>query len=79
MSDERGGFEQVRRVGLCLPDVEPTTKYEGFPILKLGGGFMAGLATHRSAEPDTLVVRYEFEERKLLIEDSLETYYITDH
>jgi len=79
MSDRRGGFEQVRRVGLSLPDVEATTKYDGSPILKLGGCFMAGLATHRSAEPDTLVLRCEFEGRELLLEDSPETYYVTDH
>ncbi len=66
-------FEIVRTVGLALPDVEATTKYDGSPVLKLGGCFMAGLATHRSAEPDTLVVRVGFEDRKLLIEDAPET------
>jgi hypothetical protein len=46
-------FETVRTVGLTLPHVEATTKYDGSPVLKLGGSFMAGLATHPSAEPDT--------------------------
>ena len=50
-------FETVRMVGLALPDVEATTKYDGSPVLTVGGAFMAGLATHRSAEPRTLVVR----------------------
>ena len=36
----------VRAVGLTLPNVEATTKYDGSPVLKLGGCFMAGLATH---------------------------------
>jgi len=40
---------------------------------------MAGLATHRSAEPDTLVVRAGFEERAWLMEDAPETYYLTDY
>src|SRR5260370_6457427 len=40
--------------------------------------FMAGLATHRSAEPDTLVVRAGLEDRELLIADAPETYYVTD-
>ena len=40
---------------------------------------MAGLATHSSAEPDTLVVRAEVEDRELLIEDAPETYYLTDY
>lgn len=36
-------FEIVKTVGLALPDVEATTKYDGSPVLKLGGCFMAGL------------------------------------
>ena len=51
----------------------------GSPVLKLGGCFMAGLATHRSAEPDTLVVRFGIEERESLLEDAPETYYVTDY
>jgi hypothetical protein len=43
------------------------------------GCFMAGLATHPSAEPDTLVVRCDFEARELLLEDAPETYYVTDY
>lgn len=72
-------FETVRLVGLALPDVEAATKYDGSPVLKVGGAFMAGLATHRSAEPDTLVVRIGFEDRERLLEDAPETYYLTDH
>jgi hypothetical protein len=40
---------------------------------------MAGLATHASAEPDTLVVRHEYEAREWLLADAPETYYVTDH
>jgi hypothetical protein len=72
-------FETVRAVGLALPDVEATTKYDGSPVLKVGGSFMAGLAMHRSAEPDTLVVRAGVEERNGLLEDAPETYYVTDY
>jgi hypothetical protein len=72
-------FEIVRSVGLALPDVEDATKYDGSPVLKLGGCFMAGLAMHPSAEPDTLVVRFGLEERESLIEDAPETYYVTDY
>mgnify|MGYP001031517985 FL=1 len=73
------GFDRVRQVGLALPGVEAATKYDGSPVLKLGGCFMAGLATHRSAEPGMLVVRFRIDERHLLIEDAPETYYLTDH
>jgi hypothetical protein len=72
-------FDAVRTVGLALPDVEATTKYDGSPVLKVGGSFMAGLATHRSAEPATLVVRVGFEERERLMEDAPEAYYLTDY
>ena len=74
-----GAFETVRAVGLTLPNVEATTKYDGSPVLKLGGSFMAGLATHPSAEPDTLVVRVDDEQREWLIGDAPETYYLTDY
>jgi hypothetical protein len=66
-------------VGLALPDVEAATRYDGSPVLKRGGSFMAGLATHPSAEPGTLVVRSGSEEREWLIEDAPETYYLTDY
>jgi hypothetical protein len=72
-------FDKVRAVGLALPRVEAATKYDGSPVLKLGGCFMAGLATHSSAEPNTLVVRYADEERDALIADAPETYYLTEY
>src|SRR5205823_2939796 len=72
-------FELVRSVGLALADVEAATRYDGSPVLRRGGAFMAGLATHPSAEPDTLVVRADEEERDRLIEDAPETYYVTDY
>jgi hypothetical protein len=71
-------FAVVRAVGLTMPDVEATTRYDGAPVLKMGGVFMAGLATHPTAEPRTLVVRMGFEERALLLEEAPETYYLTD-
>jgi hypothetical protein len=72
-------FDVVRTVGLALPDVEETRRYDGSPVLKLGGCFMAALATHASSEPNTLVVRASLEEREWLLEDAPETYYLTDY
>lgn len=72
-------FEIVRTVGLTLPDVEVATKYDGSPVLKARGCFMAGLAMDPSAEPGTLVVRSTLEDRELLIADAPETYYVTDY
>jgi hypothetical protein len=75
----KDAFAVVQAVGLALPDVEAATKYDGSPLLKVGGCFMAGLAMHPSAEPDTLVVRVGVEERQSLLEDAPETYYLTDY
>jgi hypothetical protein len=72
-------FDIVRTVGLALPDVKAATKYDGSPVLKVDGIFMAGLATHPSAEPGTLVVRAGLEDREWLMEDAPETYYLTDY
>lgn len=47
-------------------------------MLKVHGCFMAGLATDASAEPDSLVVRVELEDRHYLLEDAPDTYYLTD-
>jgi hypothetical protein len=40
---------------------------------------MAGLATHHSAEPGTLVARYAVDERDWLLADAPDTYYLTDY
>ena len=37
------------------------------------------MAMHRSAEPDTLVVRSDCDDRDRLIEDAPGTYYVTDY
>lgn len=71
-------FEIVKAVGLTLPDVQAIVK-AGVPRLMRSGSFMASLASHPSAEPDTLVVRYDERERHWLLEDAPETYYLTDY
>lgn len=40
---------------------------------------MAALATHQSAEPDSLVVRMDPADREALLEDAPDTYYLTEH
>jgi hypothetical protein len=74
-----GPFAVVTALGRLLPDVEATIRYDGSPALKRSGCFMAGLATHPSAEPDSLIVRCGFEERELFVEDAPGTYYVTDY
>ena len=71
-------FAAVKAVGLTFPDVEAVIRYDGSPVLKARGCFMAGLASHESAEPGSLVVRVNLDERAYLLEDAPETYYVTD-
>lgn len=75
----KDAFEPVRRVGLTLPGVESSTRYDGAPVLKAGGTFMAALAMHPSAERGSLVVRSAFDDREWLLEDAPETYYVTEY
>ena len=72
-------FETVKTIGLTFPDVVAETKYDGSPVLKARGAFMAGMATHESAEADTLVVRTPIDDRHWLLEEAPETYYLTEH
>ena len=74
---EADAFEIVRTLGLAMPDVTAATKYDGSPVLRAGGSFMAGLANHPSAEPGTLIVRIDLEERAWLLEEAPQTYYVT--
>jgi hypothetical protein len=73
-----GAFAIVRTLGLALPDVTAGTRYDGAPVLKRGGAFMAALAVDPSAEPDTLVVRCAREERQYLLDEAPDIYYVTD-
>ncbi len=72
-------FEDVKAVALTLPAVEASEKYDGSPVLKAGGSFLAGIATDESADADTLVVRMEYEQRQNLLEEAPDTYYVTDY
>lgn len=72
-------FASVRKVGLSLPHVTAGVRYDGAAVLKAGGCFMAGLATHPSAEPGTLIVRSTLADRALLVEEAPGTYYLTDY
>jgi hypothetical protein len=71
-------FEIVREIGLALPDVEDSTAY-GSPALKVRGKLLACMAINKSAEPNSLGVWIDFEQRAGLLEEAPETYYLTDH
>ena len=71
-------FDTVRELATGLPDVEESTAW-GVPALKLRGRFLACMASHKSAEPNTLVVRLGFDERDAMIADAPATYYLKPH
>jgi hypothetical protein len=72
------GFDTVRRIALTLPGVEESTAY-GVPALKVHGALLACLPAHRSAEPGSLVVRVDVEDRAALLSEDPAVYYVTDH
>jgi hypothetical protein len=71
-------FDTVRDIGLRLPGVEESTAY-GAPALKVLGKLLACIPSHRSAEPASLVVRVDFEDRAELLAADPDVYYVTDH
>ena len=71
-------FDTVRKIGLALPGVEEATSY-GVSSLKIRGQLFTCPAINKSAEPGSLVVRIDFDQRDGLLADDPETYYITDH
>jgi hypothetical protein len=71
-------FDVVRKIGLTLPGVEESTAY-GSPALKLRGKILAGIAVNRSAEPNSLGVCVDFEDRAELLAADPDVYYVTDH
>jgi hypothetical protein len=71
-------FETVRKLALQLPDVEDCTTY-GQPALKVGGKMFVCLPSHKSAEPDSLVLRTDFEQRAELLAAEPDVYYIKPH
>jgi hypothetical protein len=73
----RDVFAIVRDLGLAWADVQAGTKYDGSAVLTCRGCFMAGMAMHASAEPDTLVVRVDPETRPWLLDEAADTYYVT--
>lgn len=71
-------FDTVREIGRALPEVEDGTAY-GSMALKVRGKLLACVPTNKSAEPGSLMVRIDFEQRAGLLAEAPESYYVTDH
>jgi hypothetical protein len=74
----RPAFTAVEAIGRNLPDVKVTTAW-GQPALKVRGKMFVCMASHKSAEPNSLVVRMTVADRDALIEDDPVTYYVKPH
>jgi hypothetical protein len=71
-------FEAVRALAREFPDLQESTMY-GSPAVKLGKRLVACLPIHPSAEPASLAVRTDFEQRAAFLTDDPGTFYVTDH
>ena len=71
-------FDTVRKLAGALPGAEVATAY-GSPSIKVNGALMACIAVNKAAEPNTLMVRIDFDQRDAMIEEAPETYYLKDH
>jgi hypothetical protein len=71
-------FEAVRSIGAALPDVKDASGSRG-TALKHKGQLLACEATHKSAEPNTLMVRISLKRREALLAQNAEAYYLTEH
>ena len=65
-------------MALALPDVKESTMY-GAPAFRIRGHMFACQPTHRSAEPNSLVVIVGFDRRDELLGAEPETYYTKEH
>lgn len=78
MSHDAGTFDVVRAIGAELPDVTATSGQRGV-ALKIKGQILACTAIHKSAEPDTLMVRLGFDRRDALLKEKPDSFYLTPH
>jgi hypothetical protein len=78
MATKKVDFETVRKIGRALPGVVEGTMY-GAPALKIQGKLVACVPSHKSAEPGSLAVRMDFDDRAELLAEAPDVYYVTDH
>jgi len=78
MSPQAMDFEAVRSIGATLPDVKDASGKRG-TALRLKGKLLACEAIHKSAEPNSLMVRISLKRREALLAQKEQAYYLTDH
>lgn len=78
MPKKVSGFDLVRQLVMKLPEVTEGTAH-GAPAWKLGRTLLACQAIHKSAEPNSLMVKIDPEERTALLSAQPDIYYLTEH
>jgi hypothetical protein len=78
MPSKKVNFDVVREIAMALPDVEESTLH-GAPSLKVRGRLLTCPALHKSAEPNSLAVRIDRDQRAQLMAAEPRVYYVTDH
>ena len=71
-------FDTVRKIAQTLPGTEEVTAY-GSPAIKVRGTLMACIAVNKAAEPNSLMIRIDFDQRDAMIEEAPQKYYLKDH
>jgi hypothetical protein len=71
-------FDVVREIALGVPGVEESTIH-GAPSIKLRGKLLTCPALHSSAEPNSLMVRIDFDRCAELMKVEPDVYYVTNH
>jgi hypothetical protein len=74
----KDAFSVVRKAAQGFPELKESL-YFGQPALKANGEMVVCMATHKSADAGSLVVRMDFERRKELLAEAPDVYYLTDH
>jgi hypothetical protein len=69
---------QALRIGLAFPGVEQSTSF-GAPSLKVKNKMMACVPTHKSAEPNSFLIRMDRNDRAALLAEAPDFYYAPDH
>lgn len=78
MRESESGIDLVRKLAMKLPNVEEATLH-GAPSWKVGGKLLTCPAIHKSAEPNSLLVKIDPAERARLLSTAPDTYYLPDH
>lgn len=72
------GFAVVREMAAELAGVRATADGMG-TALRIGGEILACTAIHKSAEPDSLMLRVGFDRRDALVAEDPDVFYLTGH